>query len=100
MSNPSIMKLLFVIPLGVLIVSHSFVNGQSIKKLFDKCDDWAREGECINNPNFMWTQCQPSCMEFATDTEDKCPQWAKEGECSANAKYIQLNCPQACRFSK
>lgn len=83
----------------LLIFACSILSCQSIKKLFDSCDDWAREGECINNPNFMWTQCQPSCMEFAPDKVEKCSQWANEGECTGNAKYIQLNCPESCRFS-
>jgi hypothetical protein len=33
----------------------------SIIKEFEECDTWAMEGECINNPNFMWLKCISSC---------------------------------------
>lgn len=56
-------------------------------------------GECISNPNFMWTQCHTSCMtgdSQAGDVEDRCSAWSEEGECTNNPNYIQLHCPISC----
>jgi len=68
-------------------------------RLFPDCDKWAKEGECINNPNFMWTSCSSACRDFAVDTEEQCDEWAREGECSANPGYIQTHCPSKCGFA-
>jgi hypothetical protein len=27
----------------------------------DRCDDWAKQGECKNNPQYMLVQCRKSC---------------------------------------
>lgn len=67
-----------------------------VTKAYPDCDNWAREGECLKNPNFMWSSCHTSCMELAKDDNESCPQWASEGECSNNPKYIQLHCPVSC----
>ena len=67
---------------------------------FEDCDKWAsQDGECINNPNFMWTQCSSSCRSIAKDDNEKCSVWAEEGECTANPHYIQVHCPESCGFS-
>jgi hypothetical protein len=47
-----------------------------------------KEGECIKNPNFMWTSCHSSCLEIAKNVEDHCTEWAEEGECSNNPNFI------------
>ena len=73
--------------------------GALVQKKFEKCDVWAQEGECVANPNFMYSSCVSSCVEFARNTEDMCEEWANEGECSANPSYIQLHCPESCHFS-
>ena len=26
-------------------------------KAYPECDQWAADGECLKNPNFMWTSC-------------------------------------------
>lgn len=63
------------------------------------CDHWAKEGECIANPNYLWSQCHTSCMSFAKDTDERCINWANEGECTDNANYIQLRCPESCGYA-
>ena len=67
-----------------------------VTKGYAECDDWAKEGECLKNPNFMWSACHTSCMELAQDDNVLCPQWSAEGECTNNPKYIQLHCPVSC----
>jgi diketogulonate reductase-like aldo/keto reductase len=66
-------------------------------KEYDQCDIWAEhDGECVNNPRFMWSACLGSCLEYAADIDEQCRQWAQEGECEANPGYIHLHCPGAC----
>lgn len=63
----------------------------------DNCDYWAKtDGECVNNPNYMWSQCHGSCMEIASDVESNCEKWAEEGECTANPVFVSIRCPEAC----
>jgi hypothetical protein len=28
------------------------------------CDSWASQGECVNNPRFMWQSCHARCVVF------------------------------------
>ena len=67
------------------------------------CSQWANEGECLNNPNFMLAQCPRSCgtcvplhdgeeeesenavaSSVCVDDEEKCSTWADMGECAIN----------------
>ena len=67
------------------------------------CSQWANEGECLNNPNFMLAQCPRSCgtcvplhdgeeeesenavaSSVCVDDEEKCSTWADMGECAMN----------------
>lgn len=63
--------------------------------LFEDCDLWLSEKQCIENPNFMWTSCSTACLR-SKDSHEKCAEWAAEGECTANPHFIQTNCPEAC----
>lgn len=57
----------------------------------DLCDVWAKtDGECVNNPRFMWSACLGSCLTYAKDVEDECGRWKEEGECTNNPVYIQV----------
>ncbi len=63
----------------------------------ESCDYWAQhDGECVNNPKYMWHACYGSCLTHATNTEDRCESWAQEGECVNNPNYIHINCPDSC----
>jgi ShK domain-like len=74
-------------------------TGMTIKEHAD-CDLWAtRDGECLNNPGYMWTKCHSSCIEHARDLQPRCREWAEEGECTANPGYIHNNCPEACGYA-
>lgn len=69
-------------------------------KEFDQCDYWAEhDGECVNNPRFMWSACLGSCLKFARDVDEQCLQWAREGECEANPAYIHIHCPFNCSLA-
>ena len=49
------------------------------------CASWAKEGECIRNPQYMWSGCAKACnaLRYA-DAEDDCVGWAQIGECEKN----------------
>lgn len=81
----------------VLVQSVLADNSLPAFKGHESCDVWAQtDGECINNPRFMWSTCLGSCLSVANDVDEACPGWAREGECDANPNYIQLHCPQSC----
>ena len=73
----------------------------------ESCSQWANEGECLNNPNFMLAQCPRSCgtcvplhsdagdikdesredvvaSSACVDDEEKCSMWANMCECAIN----------------
>ena len=29
-----------------------------------QCDNWAKSGECLSNPSFMWTDCAAACTSL------------------------------------
>lgn len=66
--------------------------------MHDDCLLWQEEGECVNNPNFMWSSCSSACNSHQKDDNERCEEWAAEGECAANPSYIQLHCPESCGF--
>lgn len=67
---------------------------------FKECDEWAeRDGQCLENPKFMWGSCLNSCIHFSRDDNEMCAKWANEGECTANSNYIQFHCPQSCQYA-
>jgi len=63
----------------------------------NECADWARSGECRENPKFMLDGCQTSCGPvLKADLHAECPAWAASGECSANPGMMQLGCALSC----
>lgn len=102
-----------------LSVNDGLLNTQPIRQLPDdfvdpcqnnneNCPQWAAEGECKNNPNFMLADCARSCgscqkMVLGDGDEDadmessdpdglscrdehgpECGTWANQGECLIN----------------
>ncbi|CAE1305213.1 unnamed protein product [Acanthosepion pharaonis] len=74
----------------------------------NKCYDWAQNGDCITNTNWMNRHCRKSCQmctgtppgtscENVYTNSEKCDQWAREGECRINADWMLPNCPKSCR---
>ena len=83
----------------LLVTNALVVETGTVAKEHTDCDNWAKDGECIKNPNFMWTSCHSSCLESAKDLEDRCREWAEEGECTNNPNFIHLHCPESCGFA-
>ncbi len=52
----------------------------SVSNLHEMCDHWAsNDGECLNNPRYMWSHCLSSCLKYAKDDNPECQTWANEG---------------------
>ncbi|RCN30618.1 shTK domain protein [Ancylostoma caninum] len=81
------------------------------------CAQWASNGECSRNPEWMLSNCQLSCHNCKTDSNkpatrtslcgtgkesnccDKdrsCAQWASYGECDKNPKFMLSKCKLSC----
>ena len=75
---------------------------QHVRMCNDKstdCPNWARDGECAENADFMAQNCPLSCgiCSFnCTDTSESCRAWAAEGQCSENPLAMYKDCPIAC----
>ena len=57
----------------------------------EKCEQWAREGECVNNYKFMLVECRAACASDARappSPEHDCRSWAEADECSKNVKFM------------
>jgi hypothetical protein len=55
----SVASLLCVTVCSLFLLQRSVVvaGKQPMIKEHRECDDWAREGECVANPGFMWQSC-------------------------------------------
>lgn len=97
-ANTSKMKSLTT--LLVLVTLGSLSAYEYLPKFSEECDDWAeRDGECANNPSFMWSKCLRSCIDHSSDVDDQCESWADEGECTNNPNYIHIHCPKSCKLA-
>mmetsp|Transcript_17905 Transcript_17905/g.33667 ORF Transcript_17905/g.33667 Transcript_17905/m.33667 type:complete len:620 (-) Transcript_17905:161-2020(-) len=83
----------------LLVVVLLHIVGTHASYTFEDCERWAKEGECIKNPRFIWLHCLPSCVAHAKDDNAKCSRWRDEGECSKNKAYVPLHCPRSCDYS-
>ena len=81
-----------------------------------QCDQWAADGECATNAEYMQAECKASCeansgaAEGAVleaghqaqarpecrDMDEGCQDWAAQGECEANASFMAESCPVSC----
>jgi hypothetical protein len=57
----------------------------------DECPDWAYEGECEENSDFMWGECEYSC-----DNHEACQAMADEGNCQENPDFMMETCAWYC----
>jgi hypothetical protein len=57
----------------------------------DECPDWAYDGECGENSDFMWGEC-----EFSCDKHEKCEAWADAGDCEENPDFMMETCAWYC----
>ena len=61
------------------------------------CLQWAQDGECIRNPQYMWMSCFTSCSSLLyIDAEDDCSGWAQNGECEKNPGFMFEKCNRSC----
>lgn len=69
------------------------------------CRQFALQGECKINPNWMHPNCPKSCGlclaaedddEACSDMHTDCPEWAKQLECFVNPAYMSRACPKSC----
>jgi len=52
------------------------------------CRQWAKDGECFKNPNFMMRRCCKSCQEF------KCIDQNRSNRCEQKVEYLSTpHCP-------
>jgi len=82
----------------------------------EQCMEWAGEGECEKNREFMMKNCRRSCNNAAIaesktsrdkeepqygedgdDTHESCDFWARQGECEKNPGWMWKNCLKSCR---
>ena len=82
------------------------------KDLHERCEVWARLGECKENPKDMNEYCAKSCGvcgkgaakedeitegdHLCIDNDKNCNFWASKGECDTNSNYMQAQCPKSC----
>ena len=62
------------------------------------CRQWALQGECIRNPQFMWVSCTKACgsLPYADADLNECPGWANAGECEKNPVFMFERCNKSC----
>eukprot|EP00316_Scyphosphaera_apsteinii_P021423 CAMPEP_0119306604 /NCGR_PEP_ID=MMETSP1333-20130426/7318_1 /TAXON_ID=418940 /ORGANISM="Scyphosphaera apsteinii, Strain RCC1455" /LENGTH=164 /DNA_ID=CAMNT_0007309941 /DNA_START=33 /DNA_END=527 /DNA_ORIENTATION=- len=72
-----------------------------------ECYEWAANGECRANADYMHSNCRYSCWEWyehrrakypheAIDKHFNCFSWARAGECEKNSVYMRNYCPESC----
>ena len=64
----------------------------------EKCETWAREDQCISNPDYMALKCPRSCGHCdCADYDKECAAWAKRGECTRSPMFMKVS-PNAWLF--
>ena len=69
--------------------------------LYNECEEWAVEGECNTNTDWMSANCNFSCgcaavLDECIDVYAECDEWALEGECITNPGWMSTNCNFSC----
>ena len=75
----------------LLAAGHLGARGARGAATPEKCEQWAREGECVNNYKFMLVECRAACASDARappSPEHDCRSWAEADECSKNVKFM------------
>ena len=61
------------------------------------CHSWAVEGECMRNPQYMWSACHAACSSMTyIDADQDCSGWADIGECEKNPDFMFQQCNSSC----
>ncbi|XP_022083990.1 zinc metalloproteinase nas-36-like isoform X2 [Acanthaster planci] len=79
-----------------------------------RCDQWADNGRCTREPDFMYKRCLKSCgmcidervtgvkaptakqRNKCADRFTTCKLWAGNGECDIATEWMEKNCPKSC----
>ena len=72
-----------------------------------RCFDWANDGDCITNADWMLRHCAAACdvscnamgTGRCSNLDYRCNTWADTGECGANSDWMLANCPWSCDAS-
>jgi hypothetical protein len=74
-------------PSAVGVSAYSVVP---VTKQHQDCDLWAEtDGECVNNPAFMWSACHSSCMTIAKDSDvDQCQECMSYRFCYVELSFV------------
>merc|ERR1711971_991628 len=63
----------------------------------DDCPQWARDGECGIQNQYIRAVCPQSChLCDCYDSNRTCVQWAVDGECERNHDYMRIACRHSC----
>jgi len=76
----------------------------------EDCDNWAYDGDCVNNRDWMYGHCRKSCSHcqkyedcentYVSDANrySDCNMRAIIGECHSNMNWMKDNCQSSCDF--
>ena len=69
------------------------------------CNEWKKNGECDNNPEYMNVYCAKSCgvcggNKSCKNDNDFCDAWADKGHCKSKKYigYMKLRCRKSCKL--
>jgi hypothetical protein len=95
---------LFRIKTKLFIPTHLSNPNDVVEDNNPNCPNWAKVGECKNNPNYMLRNCSKSCLsnpnDVVEDNNPNCPNWANVGECKNNPNYMLRNCSKSCLYNQ
>mmetsp|Transcript_3670 Transcript_3670/g.9369 ORF Transcript_3670/g.9369 Transcript_3670/m.9369 type:complete len:694 (-) Transcript_3670:174-2255(-) len=70
------------------------------------CSEWAKQGECRRNANWMNANCMRSCgqcpaptpasISSCVDSDSRCGHWAQQHQCTANPEWMGEHCRKSC----
>jgi len=99
----------FAMQLSVGLCAHLLLNWLAAAICLEdknkECAQWAANGECEKNVNFMTVRCALSCAKKGSgerrsvplpDKLPLCTQWAADGECEKNPVFMKLECASSC----
>jgi hypothetical protein len=65
----------------------------------EHCADWARQGACSTNPDYMRLNCAITCswaLGVCQDLDPGCPRMARRGRCTTHPETMLTLCSESC----